>query len=263
MAVTVHDLAWRQVPDAFPGRGRRWHEAALGRALSRAKCFIVPSTDTADALMAAGAAAARVEVIEEGCDHLAAQDREAADRLKAELGVEGGFLLTVSTFEPRKNLARLVAAYSAAAPRFPERWPLLVVGPSGWGSGTGRAGDAKENHEGVVMVGPVDDGVLAALYAEARAVVYVPLVEGFGLPAVEAMAAGAPVVASPVPSTAGAALEVDPLDVGAMAEALVRVVADDEVRGRLIAAGRQRAATLTWSATARGHVEVWSQLLGR
>jgi len=205
-------------------------------------------------------------VIEEGCDHLAAPDREAAGRLKTELGVEGNFLLTVSTFEPRKNLARLVAAYSAAAPRLPEPWPLLVVGPSGWGPEAGRARNGKENpagENGVVMVGPVDDGVLAALYAQARAVAYVPLVEGFGLPAVEAMAAGAPVVASPVPSTAGAALEVDPLDVGAMAEALVRVAVDDDIRGQLIAAGRQRAATLTWSATARSHVEVWSQLLGR
>ncbi len=90
--------------------------------------------------------------------------------------------------------------------------------------------------------------------------VYVPLHEGFGLPPLEAMSVGTPVVASPVPSTAGAALEVDPLDVDAIAGALVQVVIDERTRAELVAAGRRRAAGLTWANTARRHVELWASL---
>jgi glycosyltransferase involved in cell wall biosynthesis len=253
LAVTVHDLAWRQVPEAFPNRGRRWHEAALGRALARAAVFVTPSRQTADELVGAGAPASRVEVIEEGCDHLAPPDAAAAAELRGRLGVGDQYLLTASTLEPRKNLVRLLAAYAAARPRLPEPWPLVVVGPVGWGP-------ALPRQPGVVLAGPVEGGVLSGLYASARLVASVPLVEGFGLPAVEAMACGTPVVASPVPSTGGAAYEVDPLDTAAIAEALVRVAMEDRLRADLVAAGRARAAELTWAAAAAQHAHVWASL---
>jgi glycosyltransferase involved in cell wall biosynthesis len=253
ITVMVHDLAWRRFPDAYPRRGRRWHEAALGRAIERAARFIVPSRLTADDLLAAGASAERVDVVEEGADHLPVADQAAATRLLTRLGVAGEFLLTVSTLEPRKNLAHLLEAYRAARPRLPEPWPLVVVGPAGWGPGL-------PDVPGVVMAGPANGGLLAALYARARVVAYVPLVEGFGLPPVEAMAACAPVVASPVPSTAGAALEVDPRDGSAIADGLVQAAGDDRVRSALVTAGLLRARELTWAAAARRHVEIWESL---
>ncbi|MFN2608183.1 MAG: glycosyltransferase family 4 protein [Acidimicrobiales bacterium] len=256
VTVTVHDLAWRRMPAAYPPRGRRWHEAALARALDRASLLVAPSTATADDLVAAGAPAARVEVVAEGSDHLPPPDPAAAAALLAGLGVEGPYLLSVSTLEPRKNLRRLVAAYRRARPRLPEPWPLVVVGPAGWGDG------GRPEGEGVALAGWVDDATLAALYQEARAVAYVPLVEGFGLPALEAMAAGAPVVASPMPSTGGAALEVDPTDEAAMADALVRAATDDDARRSLVAAGAARAAGLTWAAAARRHAELWAAVGG-
>jgi glycosyltransferase involved in cell wall biosynthesis len=256
LVVTVHDLAWRRLPDTFPPRGRRWHEAALGRALARASAFVVPSTTTADDLVAAGAPATRVEVVEEGADHLPAPDEAAADGLLGRLGVDGPFLLTVSTLEPRKNLLRLVEAYRAARSRLPAPWPLVVVGPAGWGP-------ALPPERGVVAAGPAAGAVLAALYRRARLVAFVPLLEGFGLPAVEAMAAGTPVVASPVPSTGGAAYGVDPLDVEGMAAALVRVATDEGLRAGLVAAGRERAGSLTWAATATAHVAVWEAVGAR
>ena len=253
LAVTVHDLVWRRVPEAFPARGRRWHEAALGRAIARAAALVAPSRQTADDLLAAGAPARRVTVVEEGCDHLPPPDRDGAAALLKSLGVDGDFLLTVSTLEPRKNLTRLIAAYQAARPRLSEPWPLLVVGPAGWGP-------RLSPQPGVVLAGPVEGAVLAGLYARARVVASVPLVEGFGLPAVEAMACGAAVVASPVPSTGDAAYTVDPTDTSAITEALARVATDDTLRRDLLAAGRARAAQLTWAAAAARHVEVWASL---
>lgn len=254
VAVTVHDVAWRELPDAFPRRGRRWHEAALARAIARAHLFVVPSKRTADALVTAGAAAGRVEVVEEGCDHLPAADPAGADALLSRLGVRGRYLLAVGTLEPRKNLGRLVEAYGLARRRLPEPWPLVVVGPHGWGH------SPVPPSPGVVLAGPVDAAVLAALYRRARCLAYVPLVEGFGLPPVEAMHECTPVVASPVPSTGAAALEVDPRDVRAIAAGLVTAASDDRVRAELVTAGMLRAAELRWESTARRHVELWEAI---
>ena len=255
LVVVVHDLAWRDVPHAFPPRGKRWHEAALARARRLGAVLLAPTDDLADALRS-DASTGRVVTLDGplyGCDHLPTPDAPgAAERLRA-LGVVGSYLLAVGTLEPRKNLARLLRSYSQARADLPEPWPLVVVGAIGWG-------EQVEPVDGVVQTGPVDDRVLAGLYAGARCVAYVPLLEGFGFPAVEAMAIGVPVVATPMPSTAGAAYEVDPVDVESMADALVRVATNDEVRRDLLARGRARAAELTWRDAAARHVDLWKTL---
>ncbi|MGH9069598.1 MAG: glycosyltransferase family 4 protein [Acidimicrobiales bacterium] len=258
----VHDLAWRSLPEAFPDRGRRWHEAALARGLLRTDRFVVPSEATADALLGAGAKPGTVVVVEEGCDHLAPVDQPATDAQLGLLGVDGPYLLCVGTLEPRKNLARLLGAYAAVRAELPEPWPLVVVGPKGWGPQAGPFGTGPfgTGPAGVVLAGVVSPGVLSGLYAGARCVAYVPLLEGWGLPAVEAMSMGVPVVASPMPSTAGQALEVDPTDVDSIADGLGRAAGDEDERVELIARGLARTAGLSWEATARAHVAVWAEL---
>ena len=257
LVVAVHDVAWRRLPDAYPRRGRRWHDRALARA-ARSATLLVPSAETAGEVVAAGASPERVHVLDHmyGCDHLPPADGPGATALLAGLGVEGPYLLAVGTLEPRKNLGRLVEAYRRARPSFADPWPLVLVGPPGWGV------DVEElrRKQGVRVAGPVEAAVLAGLYAGARCVAYVPLFEGYGLPAVEAMAAAVPVVASPVPSTPGAALEVDPLDVDSIAAGLVEATGDERRRSELVTAGLLRAGELTWKAAAVRHVAAWREV---
>jgi alpha-1,3-rhamnosyl/mannosyltransferase len=259
LVTTVHDLAFRSMPEAFPPRGRRWHEAALRRAGARAAIVVVPSQATADAVLASGAGIApdRLVIIEEGADHLGEPDSPAAEVLLERLGVRGPYLLTVSTLEPRKNLGRLLEAYAVARPKLPDPWPMLVVGPSGWGPSSKAA--ALGESAGVVFAGAVEGGVLAAIYRGARCCAYVPIVEGFGLPVVESMAEGTPVVSSPVPSSGGASLEVDPTNVASIAEGLVVASTDEATRSGLIASGLSRAGSLRWVNTARAHLAVWER----
>ncbi len=283
LVVTVHDLAWRTHPESTTARGRRWHEAALGRALHRADAFVTPSRQAAGELVALGARADAVSVVPFGADHLPPPDGPGADTLLAGLGVSGPFLLTAGTLEPRKNLRRLASAYAAARSSLPEPWPLVVVGPRGWGDaglggtpppasvdghapGGGLVGGGAPSG-GLVAAGPVSDGVLAALYARARAFAYVPLAEGFGFPPLEAMGAGVPVVVStevpsvvPGPGEAPAALRVDPLSTEAIAGALVAATTDEPLRRDLVVRGRALYRTLTWRRCAREHLALWERL---
>ncbi len=164
------------------------------------------------------------------------------------MGIDGPFLLSVGTLEPRKNQARLIEAYERIRGPLPEPWPLVMVGPTGWG-------ERVRPETGVVLAGLVPPSELSALYAMARLLAYVPLIEGFGLPPVEAMAFGTPVVASPLPSTGRRRLSRSiPIDVDSIADGLLRVATDEAERERLRQLGRQRSAELTWSAIARRHV---------
>jgi glycosyltransferase involved in cell wall biosynthesis len=261
LTVTVHDLSWRSHPEATTRRGRRWHEASLQRALREAAAFVVPSDMVAGQLAEAGASPEAMTVVAGGTDHLPPPDRDGARRVLRESGVPEDFLLTVGTAEPRKNLGRLFRAYSLVRSRLPQPWPLVVVGPTGWGdAGTDRP------PPGVVQVGHVTDEVLAGLYALSRAFVYVPLTEGYGLPPLEAMTFGVPVVASTtVPSVvprpdeppAEAALRVDALDVRAIAEGLFVACTDDVRRAALGADGARLARGRTWLRAAELHAALW------
>jgi glycosyltransferase involved in cell wall biosynthesis len=265
LTVTVHDLTWRTHPEATTRRGRRWHEANLQRALRDAQAFVVPSDMVATQLVEAGAADHAVTVVAGGTDHMPAPDRAGASRLLRDMGVAESFILSVGTAEPRKNLGRLFRAYDRVRRRLPEPWPLVVVGPTGWGdAGTDRP------PPGVFLVGHVDDDVLAGMYALSRAFVYVPLTEGYGLPPLEAMTFGVPVVASTtVPSVVPhateppdeAALRVDALDVDAIADALLTACADVERRLALADAGQRLARGRTWRRAAELHAKVWRDLV--
>ncbi len=126
LVATVHDLLWRRVPEAYPARGRRWHEAALRRALRRAERFIVPAEVVADDLRGGRAPARRPSSSSPWAPTTFPRPTSSRGRhLLSRLGVDGPFLLSVGTLEPRKNLARLIEAYERITERrcpSPGRW---------------------------------------------------------------------------------------------------------------------------------------------
>jgi alpha-1,3-rhamnosyl/mannosyltransferase len=265
LVVTCHDLAWRRYPQATTRRGRRWHEAALRRARDTGAAFVVPSGLVAADLEADGVEPGRVTVIRGGSDHMAAPpDEEATTALLERLAVRGDYLLSVGTLEPRKNVERMVRAYDVARGALDAPWPLVIVGPPGWGPHP----DRPALPEGVSFTGAVSDGVLAGLYRGCRAFVYVPLTEGYGFPPLEAMRNGVPVLVSrEVPSVcdlgdvgAAPARLVDPLDVDDMARGMCDVLTDDALRSDLSVRGRAFVSGRTWERAARQHVELWRSL---
>ncbi len=261
LVVTVHDVAWRRHPQATTRRGRRWHEAALVRARDGGAALIVPSRLVAADVAAFGVDAERITIIHSGADHLPGPDPVATDALLDRVGVRGEFLLTVSTLEPRKNVDRLVRAFGRVRPSLPSPWPLVIVGPAGWG----REPAAETHADGVVFTGALPAPVLAELYRRARAFAYVPLTEGYGLPPLEAMRVGTPaVVSDEVPSVHDLGAEgpsparvVDAFDVDDIAAGLAAVLTDEAVRADLAERGSRYALGRTWLGAAREHIALW------
>ncbi len=263
--VTVHDVAWRRYPEATTPRGARWHEAALCRARDSDAALIVTSKFVAADLRADGVPSDRITMVQGGSDHLVPEDPGQTEALLRRLGVRGEFLLTVSTLEPRKNVDRLLQAYGQIRPALPEPWPLVIVGPAGWGPVL----SGPEDQRGVVFAGAVSDAVLTGLYRRARAFAYVPLTEGYGLPPLEAMRSGTPsVIANEVPSVvdldepgAPPARIVDPFDVDDIAAGLAAVLTDDALRADFAVRGEAHARSRTWKAAAGQHIELWKGLV--
>jgi glycosyltransferase involved in cell wall biosynthesis len=177
--------------------------------------------------------------------------KRAAEAVAAKHGIARPYVLAAGTLEPRKNLLRLLAAWEALGEDLRDAFELVLVGPIGWDAeAIVRAAHAAR----IVVAGYVPDDELAALYAGCELFCYPSLYEGFGLPVLEAMKAGAPVLTSDVsslPEVAGdAAMLVDPLSVEAIRDAITRLLRDPEERQGLRTAGLQRAAQFTWERTA-------------
>lgn len=248
--VTVHDVAFVHTPERFSAHGVR----VMRRGLDRCRdvdLVLCPSSATRDDLVELGFAADRLRIVPWGVEQRSVSAADLA-RVRSALALPAEFVLFVGTLEPRKNLAGLVAAMQ----RVPEL-PLVVAGAQGWGDAVPDDLDRTD----VRFVGFVSDADLRPLMQTATLLAYPSLQEGFGLPILEAMVQGTPVVTSRGSSTGevagSAAALADPSEPESIAAAIHDVLAD---RDRWSAAGRERAAEFTWERTVEATVSAYREV---
>lgn len=184
------------------------------------------------------------------------------------LGIKDEFILFVGTLEPRKNLHTLVQSFGEILRATKHRTQLVIVGKKGWLMSELFAGiETSGFKDNLCLTGYLTDEELRALYSSCRVFVYPSLYEGFGLPPLEAMACGAPVIASRIPSlaetTADAALLVEPTNATALAQSILAVLENDNQRQQLRAAGLKRSAEFSWTRTAKTMREVYAEAIRR
>jgi alpha-1,3-rhamnosyl/mannosyltransferase len=224
----------------------------LPMAAARAGGFVCNSNATRDDLIERfPRLAGRTAVVPLGVDPSFAT--AAAGDVPARHGLDGAYVLAVGTREPRKNLARLLRAFVGLPSELRERYTLAVAGKVGWGDE--ETDRLASTHPDIALLGYVDDDDLPALYAGATTFAFPSLAEGFGLPVIEAMAAGTPVLTSNRSSlveVAGhAARLVDPYEVESIRAGLAELLSDTALREGLARRGPERAAEFTWTRTAR------------
>ena len=265
---TVHDLTPQRFPEQHQRLNRALHDRRLRWIVRHAARVIVVSDATRrDLLERTGIDPARADVVHEARGHGAIEPAPLAAVLRRHRLTDLPYVLMVGTLEPRKNHVRTLHAFEAIAERFPTL-RLALAGDWGWRSAAiRRALEASPARHRVHVLGRVREADLPGLYAGARVFAFPSLYEGFGIPLLEAMAAGTPVLTSDVssmPEVAGdAALLVDPHSVDAIRAGLERLLTDEPLRARLVAAGRTRERTFTWARAARRTLDVYLRAGGR
>ncbi len=266
--LTVHDLSFIRAPEtAAPGL-RAYLKRVVPRSVVRADRILADSEATRQDIMALYRVnPENVHVLYSGVDAQfhPVQYGSALQAIRERYEIGGWpYILSVGTIQPRKNYGRLVEAFHRL--RHPDL-RLVIAGGRGWlDSPLYRQIEALGIQERVHLVGFVADEDLPALYSAAQAFAYPSLYEGFGLPPLEAMACGVPVVvsnSSSLPEVVGdAGLQVDPYDVDALADALAQVIEDETLRRDLVQKGKKRAETFSWETAARQLRGHYAALLG-
>jgi glycosyltransferase involved in cell wall biosynthesis len=265
--VTVHDLTCLLFPEFHPWDRRMLFHLSVRRATRLADAIIVPSAATGRDLAARfPPAAAKIRVVPHAADErFVPLPPEDCLPVLARHGLpHGDYLLFVGNVEPRKNLVALIEAYGRMRKIIPRAPRLAIAGGAGWkNQAIHDAARTSPSTADIRFLGHVPDADLPLLVNGAVAFVYPSLYEGFGLPPLEAMACGTPVITSnrsSLPEVVGdAALVVDPYDRGALADAMARVVSDATLRDDLRARGLARAQRYSWDETARRTIAVYEE----
>jgi glycosyltransferase involved in cell wall biosynthesis len=269
LVTTVHDFSFRLFPEAHPRDRIDYFEKNFAKGVKRSDHIITVSEHVrAEALDFLRVAPELVTSVPLGVEHqiFRLHDKPTVANCRAELGLPEKFLLFVGTREPRKNLSRLLDAYLELPEWMKKEFGLVLVGPEGW-SEAGLKPRLEQIGKRALVLGYVDQQRLAQIYNSASLFVFPSYYEGFGLPPLEAMACGCPVVVSRVaslPEVCGeAAYYVDPEDVSSIAEGICHVLTDEALRKSLISSGLERAKLFSWEQTARKTLDVFEEVMER
>jgi glycosyltransferase involved in cell wall biosynthesis len=266
--ITVHDLAFLRWPHFLTEDSARYY-GQIDQAVERADHIIAVSHSTRDDLVnLLGVPTERITVVHEAADPLyrPVPAPTARATLKGKYPLPEEFIFFVSTIEPRKNIGTLLRAYHHLRHHYGVKAGLVLAGTIGWLSDQVFDDvDALDLQDHVTFLGRVDNGDLLYLYNAARCLAHPAFYEGFGLPPLEAMACGTPVVVSNVsslPEVVGdAALLVDPEEEEELAIALYRLLQDDELHASLVQKGLARAQVFSWERTARETMAVYRRVV--
>lgn len=270
--VSIHDLSFEHLPQTFKRRSRTQLRLTVRHSARRAARILTLSEHTRqDVMETYGIEPDRINAIPLAAPaHFApVEDTRELQRVRHTYGIDGEYFLSVGSIQPRKNLARLVKAYALlqggqSADRLPK---LVLVGKCAWlYDETLRALDESGVRDAVVLTGYVPEKDLPALYSGALCFIYPSYFEGFGLPPLEAMKCGTPVIVgnrTSLPEVVGdAGLTVDPFDVNAIANAIKLLTKDSDLRRELRVKGLKRAAAFDWQETARKTLKVYEEVGG-
>jgi len=267
---TVHDLSWLRYPETHPRDRVRWLERSMPDALSRAAAVLVDSEFVRqEVLTTFGVDPARVHTVHLGVSNTFRPRNSAETRatLRALDLEHGRYVLTIGTVEPRKNLRHVLVAHARLPEALRARFPLVIGGAPGWRSSPLEGELRRLAADGRIrFLGHVPGPSLPALYAGAAAFVFPSLYEGFGLPPLEAMASGVPVLVSDrasLPEIVGdAALMLDPERPDDTAVKLASILDDSAAHAGLVRRGLERARAFSWKATARATLDVYRSVVG-
>lgn len=268
--LTVHDLSFIHYPETFPTTLVSYLNRVVPASVASARHILADSASTMRDLQSIwGVAEEKITVLYSGVNERfrPVTDATVIQALRRRYGLgDAPFILTVGTVQPRKNYELLVRAFRPVAERLPHS--LVIAGGRGWLSeGLPAEIDRQGLNDRVRLTGFVDDEDLPALYSAADLLAFPSLYEGFGLPLLEAMACGTPVItsdASSLPEVAagGSAVRLSPHDETAWTAALLDVLTDEAARQRLVEAGLERAQLFSWRAAARQLSALYDRLLG-
>ena len=268
--VTIHDVVPLDHPEWLNRRFAAWYCFLIPRLARRVRHVIVVSDFTRQRLIAhSGISADRISVIHCGVDaRFSPQTPVAIAAARAALQLPAGrYVLSVGSLEPRKNLGRLLSAWQRLLPELPPDIWLVLAGAKGKSLVFADVPELTRLPARVHLTGHVPDDRLPALYAGAEAFVYPSVYEGFGLPPLEAMACGTPVIVgnrASLPEVVGdAGMMMDPYDVESIAAALMRLLTLADAGNVLGARGRERAACFSWQATADQTLAVLDRFAGQ
>ena len=269
LVVTVHDLSFLRYPEAHPPERLTWLSEGLPDTLRRAGGIIVDSRFTKNELISLlDVGEERISVVYLGVNqHYRPKDNEVLALKLKEFDLEPkGYILSVGTLEPRKNILSLLQAYELLPDSIKVRWPLVVVGMRGWKDQViSKRLDALVSSGRIRALGYVSIDKLPVVYAGAAVFLYPSIYEGFGLPPLEAMASGVPVIVSnraSLPEIVGnSGVLIDPEDIESLVQVIESLLDDRGKREQMASMGLQQAQKFTWKECAEKTFSVYQDVL--